>query len=212
MDREAWSAVVHGVAKNWTRQSDLTELNWTFWFSYLKNFISLWRGLVKPGYFPNFHGSTFFHLSSQSTQNMRCVTSSISVSFYLNLNTFVVLCMPSYFQIFLNLYRYCLSRKCSLIYMLYFTLTVLSAFISIHSGFWFISFFFFPKLFAWLNFNVAHRVNFCPLRKSVCWMFLRFCISVTTRALFGHLLSLQVCFVLFCLIHNSRTVISYPGT
>ena len=28
MDREAWRAVVHGVAKNWTRLSDWTELNW----------------------------------------------------------------------------------------------------------------------------------------------------------------------------------------
>ena len=27
MDREAWSAVVHGVAKSWTRLSDWTELN-----------------------------------------------------------------------------------------------------------------------------------------------------------------------------------------
>ena len=27
MEREAWSAVVHGVAKNWTRLSDRTELN-----------------------------------------------------------------------------------------------------------------------------------------------------------------------------------------
>ena len=25
MDREAWHAVVHGVAKSWTRLSDLTE-------------------------------------------------------------------------------------------------------------------------------------------------------------------------------------------
>ena len=29
MDREAWHAVVHGVAKSWTRLSDWTELNWT---------------------------------------------------------------------------------------------------------------------------------------------------------------------------------------
>ena len=27
MDREAWHAAVHGVAKSWTRLSDLTELN-----------------------------------------------------------------------------------------------------------------------------------------------------------------------------------------
>ena len=29
MDREAWHAVVHGVAKSWTRLSDWTELNWS---------------------------------------------------------------------------------------------------------------------------------------------------------------------------------------
>ena len=28
MDREAWHAVIHGVAKNWTRLSNWTELNW----------------------------------------------------------------------------------------------------------------------------------------------------------------------------------------
>ena len=27
MDREAWRAAIHGVAKSWTRVSDLTELN-----------------------------------------------------------------------------------------------------------------------------------------------------------------------------------------
>ena len=29
MDREAWRAAVHGVAKSWTRLSYWTELNWT---------------------------------------------------------------------------------------------------------------------------------------------------------------------------------------
>ena len=28
MDREAWYAALHGVAKSWTRLSDWTELNW----------------------------------------------------------------------------------------------------------------------------------------------------------------------------------------
>ena len=28
MDREAWRAAVHGVAKSWTWLSDWTELNW----------------------------------------------------------------------------------------------------------------------------------------------------------------------------------------
>ena len=29
MDREAWRAAIHGVAKNWTQLSNWTELNWT---------------------------------------------------------------------------------------------------------------------------------------------------------------------------------------
>ena len=28
MDREAWSAVIHGVTKSWTRLSNWTKLNW----------------------------------------------------------------------------------------------------------------------------------------------------------------------------------------
>ena len=29
MDREAWRAAIHGVAKSWTRLSDWTEVNWS---------------------------------------------------------------------------------------------------------------------------------------------------------------------------------------
>ena len=35
MDREAWHAAVHGVAKSWTRLSDWTELNWNIFFCFL---------------------------------------------------------------------------------------------------------------------------------------------------------------------------------
>ena len=35
MEREAWRAAIHGVAKSWTRLSDWTELNWTKLRSYL---------------------------------------------------------------------------------------------------------------------------------------------------------------------------------
>ena len=35
MDREAWHAAIHGVAKSWTRLSDWTELNWKIrWVSF----------------------------------------------------------------------------------------------------------------------------------------------------------------------------------
>ena len=31
MDREAWRAAIHGIAKSWTQLSDWIELNWTEW-------------------------------------------------------------------------------------------------------------------------------------------------------------------------------------
>ena len=35
MDREAWRAMIHGVAKNRSRLSDWTELNWVYYLPYL---------------------------------------------------------------------------------------------------------------------------------------------------------------------------------
>ena len=43
MDREAWRAVIHGVAKSRTRLSNWTELNWTFLVYLLLRTVS-WLG------------------------------------------------------------------------------------------------------------------------------------------------------------------------
>ena len=41
MDREAWRAAIHGVAKIGTRLSDWTELNWLHWYVHLSCFFPL---------------------------------------------------------------------------------------------------------------------------------------------------------------------------
>ena len=43
MDREAWHAAIHGVAKSWTRLSDWTELNWTVGLK----FTPLWMTIAR---------------------------------------------------------------------------------------------------------------------------------------------------------------------
>ena len=47
MDREAWSAAVHGVAKNWTQLSD-----WTYWLTQISEVsnstTSFFKNLVSP--------------------------------------------------------------------------------------------------------------------------------------------------------------------
>jgi len=56
MDREAWRAAMHGVAKSWTRLRDSTELNWIFHYinvpQLLHPLICRWtsRLLLCPGY------------------------------------------------------------------------------------------------------------------------------------------------------------------
>ena len=41
MDREVWYAMIHGVAKSWTRLSDWTELNSRYMLKYVFIFIFL---------------------------------------------------------------------------------------------------------------------------------------------------------------------------
>ena len=47
MDRKAWRAAIHGVAKSWTRLSNWTELNWT-----AGNEILRWRTQSRNSYLP----------------------------------------------------------------------------------------------------------------------------------------------------------------
>ena len=51
MDREAWRAVVHGVAKSWTRLSDSNELKYSIMFqsSAVVKSMDLGVRLTKPG-------------------------------------------------------------------------------------------------------------------------------------------------------------------
>ena len=42
MDREAWRAAIHGVAKSWTRLSGWTELNWTDVYMYTYVYIHVY--------------------------------------------------------------------------------------------------------------------------------------------------------------------------
>ena len=65
MDREAWRAVIHGVAESWTRLNDWTELNCNFFW---KIFLIYFNGRYFFKWsFANFHqGSVDFVLISLS--------------------------------------------------------------------------------------------------------------------------------------------------
>ena len=60
MDREAWRAAIHGVAKSWTRLSDWTELKIDY---YLYKF-EVYKILCKESYLDGryLHAAILFHL------------------------------------------------------------------------------------------------------------------------------------------------------
>ena len=64
MDREAWHAAVHGVAKSWTLLSDWTELNWIFCYTYILYFVYPFIGWWAPC---NFHLLAFVNSIAMST-------------------------------------------------------------------------------------------------------------------------------------------------
>ena len=81
MDREAWHAVVHGVAESRTQLSEWTELNWTVNY-FLKPKFSL-QLLLKIIYFimlEKFHIETF-PLLCQKLQNLRPTSHLSSLGF-----------------------------------------------------------------------------------------------------------------------------------
>ena len=48
MDREAWHAVVSGVAKSWTQLSNLTELDYRFWWDRNTQLTAFLKGTQPP--------------------------------------------------------------------------------------------------------------------------------------------------------------------
>ena len=74
MDREDWSAAVHGVTKSWTQLSDSTELYWTE-CHYLETDLFIVR-MEYATLFPSlkYHPfTTFHHIYMQVPRNRPCI-------------------------------------------------------------------------------------------------------------------------------------------
>ena len=74
MDRKAWHAAVHGVAKSWTRLSDWTELNW-----FILGLDGVFAGGVRSNLFESrsslFEGRAAFKKNYWSTVDLQCFVS-----------------------------------------------------------------------------------------------------------------------------------------
>ena len=93
MDREAWHAAIHGVAKNWTRLSDWTELNWyiythTYTYTYIHTHTHTHTYIFPPESF--FVKLTWIHIDTSTSNTLPhrsfCIDScpSLSTKFYPN--------------------------------------------------------------------------------------------------------------------------------
>ena len=90
MDREAWRAAIHGVAKSRTRLSDWTELNWTELSVYMSITIS---HFIPPPYLIGIHicslhsclyfcfANKIIFLFSSLNSTYMCLTDNICFSF-----------------------------------------------------------------------------------------------------------------------------------
>ena len=78
MDREAWRAVIHGVAKTWTRLSNWTELNWG-----------------------NCNGPSMCKSETLSKQYFRCVMSSLGSKGQVQVNNKII-CKDIYWYLDLS--------------------------------------------------------------------------------------------------------------
>ena len=70
MDREAWRAAVHGVAKSWTQLSDWTELAMSLKLkSYVKSYLACWQASLRILDYPVLI-STYPSLPNRATQRL----------------------------------------------------------------------------------------------------------------------------------------------
>ena len=90
MDMEAWRAVIHGIAKSWTRLSDWTELNWKCkeltvkYYQVRRTYCALFSHRVRV----KFLDSTSWYLLSYSNDLKLCLIKLDKVYGYPSLRSF----------------------------------------------------------------------------------------------------------------------------
>ena len=103
MDREAWRAAIHGVAKSRTQLSNWNELNWTDW-KQLWCRLSLWIVSLSCRIETCFGIYMWVHQPSQTIQNEALVHSSVNLFLFrfCHFSAFVRLCSSQKTESFPN--------------------------------------------------------------------------------------------------------------